>query len=125
MGANAFPGPLAQIVLSLWPGIGSMHSPESLAGLLTRVLTGNASIYSGGYGRRSGCKRSASCWEGSSHTSYSAGERITGLRTCRGRTKSFATVVMTVQESSGWPSDGTHRSQSPANAKGRPSWRRM
>jgi hypothetical protein len=78
-----------------------MHWAESFAGLFTRVLIGVAIVASAGYGARSGCSRSQSCMEGASHTSESCGDKITGILTCSGWMRAFATVVMIVQESMG------------------------
>lgn len=69
-----------------WPGGGRVHSlgtissGESFLTEFTSVETGNAVISSAGYWSSMGSSAAGSVNSASSHRAYSAGERITGMR---------------------------------------------
>lgn len=89
-------------------GSGAMHPMSSVAGVLTRGLTGKASISSGENGTRRDASKSGSVSVVSSHRSYSPEGTITGIRSWIGASTALATVVRIV------PADWQHMKRSPS-----------
>ena len=96
-----------------------MHFSSSTEGVLTRGLTGNASISSGGNGTRRGAREFGSWTDASSHRPYSLGETITGIQLWIGARTAFAAVVRIGHVSMPFLSGLSHRFHNPANANRR------
>ena len=98
------------------------QSGPSNDGLLRAGLAGSAAMRSAGYGPTSDIILLGSWTCGSSQVPSASGFRMTGIRSCTGRVRSFGVVVRMATVKT-FPCGPAHTSHTPAKANGEESVR--